>query len=161
MIFSCSVYCTVCMILCEDFLFFVFRVTFPLSLLKTWSVVHTFHTRQNNGCKKRARDKLYFSIPAQLKANFRLLINKNLPVNLFSDSSLSSPQVTMIICPSWDALCVWVCWQAQTRHTHLRNVCRNIFALGFGVVYMLKILLVSLRVKTYFCLFSSCFTTNQ
>lgn len=28
---------------------------------------------------KRARDKLYFSIPAQLKASFRLLINRNFP----------------------------------------------------------------------------------
>lgn len=98
-IFHHSVHCTVCMILCADFLFFVFRVTFPLSLLKTWSVVHTFHTRQNNGCKKRARDKLYFSIPVQLKANFRLLINRNFPVKLFSDSSLSPPQVTMSTCP--------------------------------------------------------------
>lgn len=52
------------MILCADVLLVVFKITFPLSLLKMGYIVYNFHTRQNNEYKKRARDKLYFSIPA-------------------------------------------------------------------------------------------------
>lgn len=69
------VHCSVHMIMCAPLFFLVFRVMFPLSLLKTWYILHTFHKRQNNGCEKRSRDELYFSIPLQLRANFRLLIN--------------------------------------------------------------------------------------
>lgn len=40
---------------------------------------------------KRARDKLDSSIPAQLQAGFRLLINRDFPEGPSSDTSLSSP----------------------------------------------------------------------
>lgn len=148
------------MILCADLLLFVFTVTFPLSLLNTWSVVHTFHTRQNNGYKKRARDKLYFSIPARLKASFRLLINRNFPVKPFKDSSLSLPQLTMSICPCRDALRVGVRQQALVRHTHPQDYCICVCDLSFVVVYVFKNP-ASLWGWKQTCLFSSSSTKNQ
>lgn len=82
-----------------------------LLFIKTCWVFRTFHTRQNNSCEKRARDKLNFSISAQLRAHFRLLINRSIPVSTFKDSSLSSAQVTVSMC-----VCAYVRWQDQIIH---------------------------------------------
>ena len=129
-------------------------------LVKHLICCHRFHTRQNNGYKKRARDKLYFSIPAQLKASFRLLINRNFPVKPFKDSSLSLPQLTMSMCPCWDALRVWVRQQVLVRHTHPQYYCICVCDLSFGVVYVFKNP-ASLWGWKHTCLFSSSSTKNQ
>ena len=142
-----------CLNLCAHSLFFVFRVTFPLPLLKTWGIVHTFHTRQNNGSKKSARDKLDFSVPSQVRQIFRLLINRHFPVNPAQGSII-------VITAGYNAhvslLRYCTCTNALAGSViHLWDVCRSIceFALSCVVVNMFKLLPASLRAETYVFVF--------
>lgn len=128
----------------------VFRVTFPVSFLNTWSTVHTFHTRQNHGHKKEPEINFIFPFLPSLRKV--LLTNRNFPVKLSWIHHCHRQQLQWAYVPAEMPYVRVSTPPTQIRHARTKCLLKRLFGLNVGV-YIFKILPASLRVKTYLFVF--------